>query len=160
MLPGIRLTQDGDYEFIGEIPESLVRTALFKVLRVKRFKATKGVSRSPEAMAGLLKYRQERRENRLKRAAGGAVGVGGLPGGGDANQYLAVLRLGNRAGRRHQHLGPAGRLDLDDGLGRGDIGKHGRSSQYADARVIIQPGFARARSRPFPYSAGWHCYRP
>lgn len=42
LLPGIRLTQDGDYEFTGEIPESLVRTALFKVLRVRRFLASKG----------------------------------------------------------------------------------------------------------------------
>lgn len=49
MLPGIRLTQEGDYEFIGEIPESLVRTALFKVLRVKRFQATKGVSFMPKS---------------------------------------------------------------------------------------------------------------
>jgi len=58
LLPGIRLTQDGEYEFGGEIPEPLVRTALFKVLRVKRFKVTKG---QPRPTPGLDRYREERK---------------------------------------------------------------------------------------------------
>ena len=45
LLPGIRLTQEGDYEFVGEIPEALVWTALFRVLGVKRFRVDHGESR-------------------------------------------------------------------------------------------------------------------
>jgi hypothetical protein len=78
MLPGMRLTQDGDYEFIGEIPESLVWTALFRALRVKRFKRTKGQPRP--LPPGLLRYQRERRENAPGRVAGARVGVGYLPG--------------------------------------------------------------------------------
>jgi hypothetical protein len=47
------------------------------------------------------------------------------PGSGDPDQDLTGCRLGHRTGRRHQHLGPAGRFDLDVGLGSGDVGKHG-----------------------------------
>jgi hypothetical protein len=73
LLPGIRLTQNGDYEFVGEIPESLVWTALFKVLRVKRFKRTKGQPRP--LPPGLIRYQQERRKTAPKRAGGARVGV-------------------------------------------------------------------------------------
>jgi hypothetical protein len=68
MLPAIRLTQDGDYEFIGEIPESLVWTALFRVLGVKRFKATKGQTRP--LPPGLIRYQQERRSKAQAAPAG------------------------------------------------------------------------------------------
>src|SRR6516225_3306552 len=46
------------------------------------------------------------------------------PGAGDPDQYLSSLRLWHRTGRRHQHLRPAGRLDLDDGLRGGNVGEH------------------------------------
>jgi len=45
-------------------------------------------------------------------------------GGGNPGQYFSWFRFGNRAGRRHQHLGSAGRLDFDDSLGSGDVGEH------------------------------------
>ena len=48
------------------------------------------------------------------------------PGGGDPDQHLPSLRFRHRPGRRHQHLRPAGRFDLDDGLSGGNVGEHGR----------------------------------
>jgi hypothetical protein len=67
-----------------------------------------------------------RRAGRHRVAPHALQAIGAVdPGAGDPDQHLAGFRLGHRPGRRHQHFGPAGRLDLDDGLGRGDIGKHG-----------------------------------
>lgn len=68
MLPGIRLTQDGDYEFIGEILEDLVSAALFKVLRVKRFKATKGQPRPAAMQRHLFQPRSTTQDKRLRNA--------------------------------------------------------------------------------------------
>lgn len=47
----VRLKQEGDFEFIAEIGPEVIATALFKVLRVRRFRAEKGISRAvPPAM--------------------------------------------------------------------------------------------------------------
>lgn len=57
-----RITQDGEYEFAVEIdpvPEA-IKTALFRVLRVKRFMVTKGIPR--ELPKGLKDWHKQRLE--------------------------------------------------------------------------------------------------
>jgi hypothetical protein len=75
--------------------------------------------------ARAFEARDVRRAGRHRVAAHALQAIGAVdPGGGDPDQHLAGLRLGHGPGHRHQHFGPAGRLDPDNSLGRWDIGKH------------------------------------
>jgi hypothetical protein len=71
-----QITQSGDYEFTAEIDPEGIRVALFQVLRVKRFKVTKGVPRPPEVQERL---RLVGAATAKKRAARPQVMVSHLP---------------------------------------------------------------------------------
>jgi hypothetical protein len=60
----LQVRQEGDFEFLGRIAPEGVGYALFQILGVKRFKATKGVSKPmpAAALAAREKYHRERRE--------------------------------------------------------------------------------------------------
>ena len=75
--------------------------------------------------AGAFETGDVRRAGRHRIAPHTLQAIGAVdPSGGEPDQDLTWFWFGDRAGRRHQHLGSAGRLDFDHGLGRGDVGEH------------------------------------
>jgi hypothetical protein len=58
----VRLKQEGDCEFVAQIEDSkeAIDCALFRVLKAKRFKATKGISRPvPQALLDAARNRRK-----------------------------------------------------------------------------------------------------
>ena len=86
----IRLQQEGDYEFIAGIEPTreAITAALFRVLGVIRFRATKGVPRLPEHRAGLFKPRSTGADRSLETITGGREESG--EGNGTRRATIAV----------------------------------------------------------------------